>query len=704
MPTINEVLNTIAGGALFTKLDLQQAYQQLVVDDDTAELMTINTHKGLFKVNRLAFGISAAPRLFQKVMDGLLKDIPGVVAYLDDIVVSGATKSEHDERLFEVLQRLRRYKLTVRKDKCCIAKPVIEYLGYKVDANGIHPTMDKVKAIHSAPSPKNKDELRSFLGMVNFYNRFLKNKATVAENLHRLLDNDAVFVWNNEHEEAFMAIKQLLQSDMVLTHFDENKQLVLACDASPYGIGVVLSHRESSGDERPIAFASRTLGSNERNYGQFDKEALAIMYGVIWFHQYVAGRHVIIVTDHKPLLGTFQTKKPIPPMLSPRMTRWCLKLAAYDYTMEYRPGKNHYNADFLSRLPLAGTDDETVPPGDILMLEGFTNPPIAANKICNASKTDPVISKVMRFVIHGWPAENPDEMVLKFYNRRLELSTHKGCLLWGSRVVVPEVLRSGVMELLHANHPGSTTMKACARSYVWWPGLDENIEMCVNRCRQCQEVRNEPKSAPRQFLQKPENPWSKLHLDFAGPFKNNVFLIIVDSYSKWLEVKVVKNQSSAEVIRCLRELFASHGVPDTIISDNGAAFVSDEIKGFYELNGIKYYTSAPYHPSSNGQAERMVQVFKNNMRLLEDGDIHLKLARLLFKQHMTPHAETGKTPAELLMGRKLRSALDKLHPDSIVGQAHMQEPILVRGFEEGDSVLFAIMSVDQSGCRQRLFK
>lgn len=250
-----------------------------------------------------------------------------------------------------------------------------------------------------------------------------------------------------------------------------------------------------------------------------------------------------------------------------------------------------------------------------------------------------------------------------FFTRRNELSLHKGCVLWGNRVVIPMAMRNDTLKLLHANHPGMTAMKANARSYVWWPKLDNDVENCVKRCRSCQLNRSDPKHAPRQFLAPTENPWTKLHLDFAGPFQGKVFLVVVDSMSKWVEVKVVKNQSSAEIIRCLREIFSVHGIPQTIISDNGTGFVSCEMKQFCRMNGIHTHTTAPYHPSSNGQAERMVQYVKRSLSTLTEGDFDLRLQRFLFKQHTTVHATTGKAPAELLMGRRLRTALDCLHPD-----------------------------------------
>ena len=217
-----------------------------------------------------------------------------------------------------------------------------------------------MKAIQDAPAPTNVTELKSFLGMVNFYGKFLPNLSSTLEPLHELLRKGTRWVWRSRQQEAYDTAKALLQSSQVIVHYDPEKELLLSCDASPYGVGAVLAHKMNDGSERPIAYASRTLSKPERGYSQLDKEALAILFAVKKFHQFLYGRHFVVYTDHKPLLGLLNPDKATPTMASSKMQRWALTLLAYEYELIYRPGNQNGNADSLSRLPLPDVPASTV--------------------------------------------------------------------------------------------------------------------------------------------------------------------------------------------------------------------------------------------------------------------------------------------------------------------------------------------------------
>ena len=230
----------------------------------------------------------------------ILQGIDGVICYIDDILVTGSTDDEHLERLEEVLKRVKEYGLRVKKNKCEFLQPLVEYLGHQVDADGLHTLPSKVSAIVQAPEPENEQQLMSFLGLLNYYAKFISNLATVIHPLNRFLRQDVRWEWTKECAKAFQQAKQSLVSSKVLAHYDAKLPIKLAADASAYGIGAVISHVYPDGSERPVAFASRTLTYAERNYAQLEKEALALIYGVKHFHQYLYGRMFTLVTDHNP--------------------------------------------------------------------------------------------------------------------------------------------------------------------------------------------------------------------------------------------------------------------------------------------------------------------------------------------------------------------------------------------------------------------
>ncbi|XP_037528183.1 uncharacterized protein LOC119405417 [Rhipicephalus sanguineus] len=426
LPTTEEVLSTLRGGRMFSTLDLFQAYQQLPVTENTAKVLTVNTMNGLYAVKRLPFGISAAPAIFQKIMETTLAGIPGTSVYLDDIIVCGETPEQHNERLDQVLSRLGNMGLRLQKDKCRFGDMNVEFLGHRIDEQGVHTTGAKVKAIIDAPAPKNRVQLQAFLGLLAFYDRFLKDRATVASRLYKLLHKETQWIWEKEHQKAFEELKKLIRDSTVLAHYDERKPLLLSCDASPYGVGAVLSQVDESGAEAPIAFASRTLGKAERNYAQLDREGLAVVFGVDHFQKYITGRHVTITTDHQPLLSILGPKKPLPQVLSPRMTRWCLKLSAYDYDLVYRKGSRNQNADALSRLPLQGDDDEPSPPGDVLMLECAIDPQLSPKRIAELSREDKTLSAVIQAAQQGKPRVMKGDDFRPYVKLASELSTLQG--------------------------------------------------------------------------------------------------------------------------------------------------------------------------------------------------------------------------------------------------------------------------------------
>ena len=318
-----DLLATLGGGEKFTKLDMSQAYQQLQLDHESKRYTTINTHKGLFQYNRLPNGISSAPGIFQRNMENLSQNIPYVIARVDDILVSCANDGDHFKNLEEVFKRLAKAGLQLKKGKCVFMEPQVTYLGHSVSKEGIQPMEDKVEAITNAPPPRNVSELKSYLGMINYYQKFLPNLSSVLALLHRLLNSKTHWHWGKDQQQVFEQSKSFHKSSRLLVHYDNKTELILECDASQNGLGAVLSHKMEDCSQHPISFAPQTLTKAERNFSNLEREALAVIIGQQKFHQYLYGRQFILETDHKPL-----EKKATPTLATARFQRWALTLAA----------------------------------------------------------------------------------------------------------------------------------------------------------------------------------------------------------------------------------------------------------------------------------------------------------------------------------------------------------------------------------------
>ena len=662
IPKIEDIFATLEGGKIFTKLDLSQAYQQLKLDAESQKYLVINTHKGLFRYTRLPFGISSAPGIFQKAMETLLQGIPHVTVYIDDILITGETEADHLQTLEKVLERLAKAGLRAKKRKCKFMVPSVDYLGYVIDAQGLRPHPDKVVAIQQAPTPLNVTQLKSYLGLLSYYGKFLPNLSTLLAPLYKLLGKDVPWEWSSEQEQAFQASKELLTSSKLLVHFNPQLPLLLACDASAYGIGAVLAHKMPDGSEQPIGYVSRTLNSAERNYSQLEKEGLSCVFGIKRFYSYLFGHRFTLITDHKPLLGLLDGQKQTSPQASARIRRWSLYMSMFEYTLKFRNTTAHANADALSRLPLPVEPAVSkLPPELVLLADHLSNSPVTADQIRECTRKDPQLAQIVQFVQQGWPSSCPD-LLSSFYEKRMELSLYEGCLLWGNRVVIPTPCRDAVLTELHAGHPGITRMKGLSRMYVWWPGITKDIESTVHNCTECQMHQSTPPVAPLHPWSWPTRPWARLHLDYAGPFQGKMILVLIDAHSKWVEAICTPGSTSAVVIDELRTLFAQFGLPETIVTDNGTCFVSAEFETFLSRNGIKHLTSAPYHPSSNGLAERAVQLVKRGLKKITQGSMKSRLAQVLFHYRLTPQTTTGVSPSELLLGRRPRSRLDLLKP------------------------------------------
>lgn len=352
LPNITDILDKLGHSIYFTTLDLASGFHQIELDPKDIPKTAFNTPYGHYEFLRMPFGLKNAPATFQRAMDSVLQGLQGerCFVYLDDIVIFASSLQEHEQKLTEVFNRLRKNGLKVQPDKCEFMRKEVAYLGHIISSEGVKPNPDKVRAVREFPVPKSCKDIKSFLGLAGYYRRFIANFSRITKPLTGLLKKDVPFIWGESQQRAFDTCKNILTTSPILQYPDFSKEFVLTTDASIHAIGAILSQGEV-GKDLPIAYASRTLNKAESNYSTIERELLAIVWAVKHFRPYLFGRKFKIVTDHKPLTWLFSIKDP-----GSRLVRWRLKLEEYDYEIIYKAGKINTNADALSRPPIMNSN------------------------------------------------------------------------------------------------------------------------------------------------------------------------------------------------------------------------------------------------------------------------------------------------------------------------------------------------------------
>lgn len=657
LPVIDDILCTLGGDSCFVSLDLQGAYHQLLLDEESQLMTTVNTHLGLYQYLRLPFGVKPAPAIFQGVMEQILNGLLGVQVYLDDILIGGASLDQCYERLTRVLDRLKEFNVHVNFDKCKFFTDNLEFLGHRITRDGIAPSTSKMTALLNAPPPQDITQLRSFIGGVNYYGKFVPNLQSMLHPLYKLLQKGVKFDWSVECDKCFQTVKKSLENSTILARYDPTKPLTIVCDASPYGVGAILNVIED-GVERPCFMASTSLNQAERNYSQLHREAFAVVFALSKYHKFVYGHKVIIYTDCKALESLLSNQRNLDGVINSRFLRWLLFLQNYDIEVKFRPSKQTACADVLSRLPLpeeSGVVEEELHSLILGVVSDVRDLNISRENIENEMSRDATASEVMEYVVNGWPGDSRKSLahLSKFYSVKEALDVDANLLYYGDRVYIPVKLRELVLKKIHDQHVGVIRCKQLARQYVWWPGINADIDAFVRRCDTCQQCGDRKSQHPLMSWPKATYPFERIHLDHFF-FENFKFLIIVDAFSGWIHVDFNKFIDTNCVLLSLRKFFATFGLPASIVTDNGTAFISSLFKRFCEVNGIVHKTAPQYHPQSNGLAERSVGVVKSNLkkflcdRKVTGFNLDEQIQNFLFNQHHTPNAE-GIIPAEKLL-------------------------------------------------------
>ncbi|PIO64870.1 hypothetical protein TELCIR_13484 [Teladorsagia circumcincta] len=458
-------------------------------------------------------------------MDTMIAGLDGTAAYLDDIIVTGKTITEHNARLGAVLRRNHDYGFRVRLKKCSFLQTEIRYLGLIVNAKGRQPDPAQIEAIHNIRPRRTRTSVQ--------------------------LASASVPKWIRKGH--------------------------LSCKSA--------------------------LTPAQKKYSQIEKEAFALIFAVQKFHRFIHGRHFTLMTDHKPLISIFGNKKGVLVYSANRLQRWATMLLNYNFSIQYVNTKDFGQADALSRLISSHTsepEDRVIAATDTEItaeiLDNCNHLPVSFKAIQAATSYDPILAQVINYKRSGyWPKIDRNSPLFHYYNRRESLSTINGCLLTSSRIVIPKSLQRRVLYSLHKAHPGQTRMKMLARSCVYWPALDPDIEQLVKNCATCVEAAKNPVKAELSSWPEATSPrWTRVHADFAGPL-DGYYIVAVDAYSKRPEIVQMNTISTFATIKAMRRIFAQFGNPQTLVTDNGTQFTSTMFIEFCRQRGIRHIRSPPFH-------------------------------------------------------------------------------------------------------------
>ena len=656
LPTLEDVAPKLSGAKVFSTLDAANGFYQLPLDEDSSKLTTFITPMGRFCFRRLPFGITSAPDIFQKKMTDILDNQDGAEACMDDILIFGTTIEEHDRHLNQVLEKVKKSGLQLNKDKCCFRQSEIQYYGHIISGDGVHVNPEKVRAIRDLAAPTNLTELRRISGMINYLGRFLPDLSTVMKPMTDLLKASSAWYWGPQQEDSFSKVKDMLMSTPALAFFDPAKPTIVSADASSYGIGAAL-FQDHEGQLKPVAFCSRTLTSGEVKYAQIEKECLASVWACEHFSRYLIGLEMFtLLTDHKPLVPLINTqdldKVPV------RCQRLLMRLRRFSAKAEYVPGKHLIVPDTLSRSPLKIDEVSTIEKDVELFVNQIESTRSVSDakiqKIKEESLKDRDLQAAMSYTKNGWPAHRNavTEPVKGYFDARSELSVSNDLLLYRDRIVIPVSLRSEIIETIHEGHQGVSKCLDHAKMTVWWPGISRLIKENVSACEFCQIHRSSHHKEPLRPTSLPLHPWQKISADLFQA-KQQHFLVVMDYYSRYLEIAYLPDISSATVIGKMKNMFARWGVPEDIVSDNGTQFTSAAFQSFAQKYNFVCSFTSPHFPQANGQAEIAVKIAK---RIVEQQDPFLGL----MAYRSTPISATGVSPAQLMMGRQMRTNLPVL--------------------------------------------
>lgn len=658
LPRIDDLLDRLHGAKYFSKVDLASGFYQVPLKEEDRPKTAFRTRFGSYEFKVMPMGLCNSPSTFQRLMDVVLYETLDlfVIVYLDDILIYSKTEEEHLKHVEIVLQKLREHKLLTQAKKCAWGQSKTDFLGHVVSAEGVQTDPRKVDSIRDWPVPCNRREVLSFLGLANFYRKFVKDYSKIAAPLTALTGH-APYQWGTEAQTAFDKLKAALTSAPILATPDFSMPFVIHCDASDFAVGQVLCQGEGK-DERVIAYESRKLSGAEYRYPSHDKELLAVVHALRKWRHYLRTGEFTVITDNWAT-KYIMTK----PDLNMRQARWLDLLSEYDFKIIHRKGVDNVVPDALSRRP------------------DFQVHSIRATAI----KVDSLLVRVARAAV-----ADPDyqRMVVKAQTGATsEFELRDNLLYKESRLYIPTdgVLRQELLREAHdsplAGHLGREKTLDRLKRIFFWPRMDRVVHDYCKTCPSCQAIKPEQTKAKGllKSLEVPQAPWDSVSLDLITKLPqtkrgHTSIVVFVDRMTKMIYCQATTDNVTAEEIATLyhRAVFRHHGIPKSLVSDRDPKFTAAFWRALHAALGTKLAMSTSNHPQTDGQTERANRTLEDMLRAYvsphhDDWDEHLINAEFAYNDSV--NATTGYSPFYLNYGRHPHTPLSLYSGNDIVNES-----------------------------------